>query len=70
MKESKQLKVTDLRIGDKVRDKRTKLEFVITGIIWHQGIDPTDAILYLDFLGGEWGMPLDEVELLGKGGEE
>ena len=66
MKESEQLKVTDLRIGDKVREKRTKLEFVVTGIIWNQGIDPTDAILYLDFMGGMWEMPLDEVELVNK----
>lgn len=48
MKESKQLKVTDLRIGDKVREKKTGFEFIVTGIIWDLLDEPTKAELYLD----------------------
>lgn len=67
MKESKQLKVTDLRIGDKVRDKRTRFPLIVTGILWYLGDDPRHATLYLDFDGNEgdeWELELDEVELV------
>ncbi len=69
MKESKQLKVTDLRIGDKVRDKRMGFEFIVTGISWCLVDDLTTANLCLDFEGNqgdEWEMKLDEVELVEK----
>lgn len=53
MKESEQLKVTDLRIGDKVRAKNTdfEFEFVVTGIFWNLETQETDATLLLDFEG-------------------
>lgn len=53
MKESKQLKVTDLRIGDKVRAKNTdfEFEFVVTGIFWNLETQETDATLLLDYEG-------------------
>ena len=46
MEENKRLKVTDLRIGDKVRDKRTGFEMIVTGMLW--GIDEplTDVTIY------------------------
>lgn len=34
MKESKQLEVTDIRIGDKVKIKSNGLEMIVIGIIW------------------------------------
>ncbi|BDE81307.1 hypothetical protein [Porphyromonas somerae] len=65
MKESKQLKVTDLRIGDKEREKKTGFEFIVTGIIWNLLDEPTKAELYLDENGGEFVYKeLDEVELV------
>ena len=67
MKESKQLKVTDLRIGDKVREKNTGYEFIVTGILWDLLDEPTKAELYLDENGGEYVYKeLDEVELVEK----
>lgn len=53
MKESEQLKVTDLRIGDKVRAKNTdfEFEFVVTGIFWNLETQETDATLLLDYEG-------------------
>lgn len=71
MNESKQLKVTDLRIGDKVREKNTGYEYMVTGIRWGRGEALTNAVLCLDF--GEspiWECKLDEVELIERGGEE
>lgn len=65
MGKSKGLKVTDLRIGDKVRVKRTKFELIVTGIFWGLHDDPRCATLYLDFdsnEGEEWIMWLGEVE--------
>ena len=64
MEESEQLKVTDLRIGDKVRRKRIGLEFTVIGIC-------NNGTLYLEYgRGGVWKAELDEVELIEKGGEE
>lgn len=61
----KELKVTDLRIGDKVREKKTGFEFIVTGIIWNLLDEPTKAELYLDENGGEYVYKeLDEVELV------
>lgn len=69
--ESEQLKVTDLRIGDRVRDKSTGHEFVVTGIHWNLQNDPTEAALYLDYSGSEYVyMRLNAVELVEKGGAE
>ena len=65
MTNSKELKVTDLRIGDKVRDKSTGYEFVVTGISWNIGAPKTEATLYLDFeenMGDVFEYELDEVE--------
>lgn len=65
MEESKQLKVTDLRIGDKVRDKQTGFEFSVIGILWNLGYKLTTATLYLDFeenTGDVWELELYEVE--------
>lgn len=70
MKESEQLKVTDLRIGDKVREKKTGFEFIVTGIIWDLLDEPTKADLYLDENGKFVYKELDEVELVEKGGKE
>ncbi len=71
MEESKQLKVTDLRIGDEVREKKTGYVFIVTGIIWNLLDEPTKAELYLDENGGEYVYKeLDEVELVEKGDEE
>lgn len=70
--DKQQLKVTDLRIGDKVRDKRTRFPLIVTGIIWYLGDDLTDATLWLDFDGNEgpdWELELGDVELIGKGDE-
>lgn len=65
MKNNKQLKVTDLRIGDMVREKRTGYVFIVTGIIWNLLDEPTKAELYLDENGGEFVYKeLDEVELV------
>ena len=67
MEESKQLKVTDLRIGDKVRIKGTKGECTVTGLFWRLGNELTEATLDLDFDGNEgdvWEMELEEVELI------
>ncbi len=68
MKESKELKVTDLRIGDTVRIKGAKGECTVTGIFWRLGNDLTDATLSLDFeenMGDAWQVNLDEVEKVG-----
>lgn len=74
MKESRQLKVTDLRIGDMVRVKEWECELIVTGIRWDlQENDLTNAVLYLDFKGNEFDefdFHLSEVELVEKGGEE
>lgn len=73
MKESEQLKVTDLRIGDKVELKHSGFEMVVVGVLWDLESPLTEATLYLDFEGNEVGVQeysLDEVELIGKGGEE
>ncbi len=43
---SKELKVTDLRIGDKVRDKETGLEMVVTGMLWSKDAPLTDVTIY------------------------
>lgn len=71
MKESEQLEVFDLRIGDEVREKKTGYVFIVTGIIWNLLDEPTKAELYLDENGGEFVYKeLDEVELIEKGGKE
>lgn len=60
---SKWLKVTDLRIGDKVREKKSGVEFIVTGIIWNLLDDPTKAELYLNYYGTEYvHMELYQVE--------
>lgn len=67
MKENKQLKVTDLRIGDKEREKSTGYEFMVTGIRWDRDEDLTNAVLCLDFRESPiWECKLDEVELVEK----
>lgn len=72
MKKNKQLKVTDLRIGDRVKIKSTDLEMIVIGIIWDPQDMPTDAYLILCKEGEEddlWGANLLHVELIEKGGE-
>ena len=60
MKEMKELKVTDLRIGDKVRRKQIGLEFTVIGIA-------NNGTLYLEYVrGGVWKAELDEVEVVEK----
>lgn len=46
-----QLKVTDLRIGDKVWDKVNKCNAVITDISWRIGDNITDAFVGISFDG-------------------
>lgn len=73
MEESKRLKVTDLRIGDMVREKRTGFEFIVTSIFWSLECTPTEATIYADFEDNPadpWEFELDEIELVEKGGEE
>lgn len=69
----KELKVTDLRVGDKVELKYSGFEMVVVGVLWDLGDPLTEATLYLDFVGNEVGTQecsLDDVELLRKGGEQ
>lgn len=69
MEEDKGLKVTDLRIGDKVELKHSGFEMVVVGVLWDLESPLTEATLYLDFVGNECGMQeysLDEVELVEK----
>lgn len=66
MKESKQLKVTNLRVGDKVRDKRTGSEYIVGKILCVPG-EPTKATIHTrleDDNGGVWKFGLDELELV------
>lgn len=70
MKGSKELKMTDLRIGDKVREKSTGFEFIVTGIFWSLYCSPTEATIYADFesdTADPWEFELDEIELVDKG---
>lgn len=72
MEESKQLEVTDIRIGDKVKIKSNGLEMIVIGIIWDPQDMPTDAYLILCKEGEEddlWDANLQHVELIEKGGE-
>lgn len=72
MKEMKGLKVQDLRIGDKVREKKTGFEFIVTSIFWSLDCTPTEATIYADFKDNPadpWEFELDEIELAEKGGE-
>lgn len=67
MEESKQLKVTDLRIGDKVRDKNTGFAFIVVGIFWDLSEELTEGTLYLDYEGNKGRtleLELEEVELV------
>lgn len=68
MKDNEQLKVTDLRIGDKVRDKQTGFEFTVTSIFWSLRCSPTEATIYADFEENE-GDPFEyelcDLELIG-----
>ena len=50
-----ELKVTDLRIGSRIREKKTGFEFIVTSIFWSLYCTP-------------WEFELDEVELVEKGG--
>lgn len=64
---SKELKVTDLRVGDKVREKATGFELIVTSIFWSIHSPLTEATLSVDFEGNEgdvWEMELEEVELI------
>lgn len=68
-----QLKVTDLRIGDKVREKKTGFEFIVTSIFWSLHCSTTEATIYADFednTADPWEFELDEVELMEKGDEQ
>lgn len=66
MKKNKQLKVTDLRVGDKVREKKTGFEYIVEKILCAPG-EPTEAIIYThleDDNGGVWKFGLDKLELV------
>lgn len=70
MTESKQLEVTDIRIGDKVKIKCNGLEMIVVGIIWEPRDMSTDAVLILCKEGEEddpWEANLQHVELIEKG---
>ena len=65
----KELKVTDLRIGSRIREKKTGFEFIVTSIFWSLYCTPTEATIYADFKGNPadpWEFELDEVELVDK----
>lgn len=67
MKKSKELRVTDIRVGDKVRDKQTGFEFIVTGIFWSLYCSPTEATIYADFKENEGDLfeyELQELELI------
>lgn len=67
MKKSKELRVTDIRVGDKVRDKQTGFEFIVTGIFWSLYCSPTEATIYVDFEENEGDLfeyELQELELI------
>lgn len=72
MEKSKQLEVTDIRIGDRVKIKSNGLEMTVVAIIWHPQYMATDATLILINEGEEddpWEANLQHVELIEKGGE-
>lgn len=72
MENNEQLKVTDIRVGDKVRDKRTGFEFIITSIFWSLHCSPTEATIYVDFKeneGDPFEYELQELELIEEGDE-
>lgn len=72
MENNEQLKVTDIRVGDKVRDKRTGFEFIVTSIFWSLHCSPTDATIYADFEeneGDPFEYELQELELIEEGDE-
>ena len=65
MKKNKQLKVTDLRVGDKVREKKTGFEYIVEKILCVG--EPTKAIIYThleDDNGGVWKFGLDKLEMV------
>ena len=71
MKESEKLKVTDLRIGSRIREKKTGFEFIVTSIFWSLYCTPTEATIYADFeesTADPWEFEMDEIELIEKGG--
>lgn len=66
MKKNKQLKVTDLRVGDKVREKKTGLEYIVEKILYVPG-EPTKAKIHTHLEndnGGVWKFSLDKLELV------
>lgn len=66
MKKNKQLKVTDLRVGDKVREKKTGFEYIVEKILCVPG-EPTKAIIYTrleDDNGGVWRFGLEKLEMV------
>ena len=72
MENNEKIKVTDLRVGDKVELKHSGFEMVVVGVLWDLESPLTEATLYLDFAGNEVGVQeysLDEVELIEKGDE-
>lgn len=65
MKKSKELNVTDLRVGDKVREKKTGFEYIVEKILCVG--EPTKAIIYTrleDDNGGVWRFGLEKLEMV------
>lgn len=60
------MKITDLRIGDKVRNKRTKFPMVVVGVFADAlSIDPNKGTVQLDFDGNEsdvWEENIEDLE--------
>lgn len=59
--------IKDLHIGDKIRDKRTKWEFVVCGL-WQNPYNENSIEIVCDFEGNEgdvWTFEdIDEIELI------
>lgn len=60
------MKITDLRIGDKVRNKRTKFPMIVVGVLADAlSIDPNKGTVQLDFDGNEgdvWEENIEDME--------